>query len=209
MRFQFNYLERQCSLLCLCWGWKIPISEPWLGCWLVEEAPGTCLPNWDLHLSLPCKPHCGLDCCFPGWSIEWVWRDSSQTPHLPSSCKMLMTCFQFEPHLSSWKSEASFKRSVLLNLFLFPCDTGPLQILEPNEKLHDFPWKIVQLENAWVPTYLSVGRNLQTASSCMARCLHRWFGCSFLISNERNQTSLGLGWVFYGWFVSVLHLVGA
>lgn len=107
----------------------------------------------NLHLFLHANHTMALIVAFRDDRV--VWRDSSTMPHLLSGCKMLIACFHFKPHLSSWKSKASFKKKKKRvfppSLFLFPCDSELLQILESKEKPHSFSWKIVQLENARAP----------------------------------------------------------
>lgn len=62
----------------------------------------------NLHLSLHANHTVALIVAFRDDRV--VWRDSSTMPHLLSGCKMLIACFHFKPHLSSWKSKASFKK---------------------------------------------------------------------------------------------------
>lgn len=176
MKFQFSYPRRKPHWLCHGKRQKAPTPEPqWGTGW--HRRLGNCLPNEDLSL-----PSLQIILSLAGM----VRRDSSRMPHFPSSCKMLITCFQLQPRLSSWKSQAFlWKEGSALSLcFDMWCgassDSGTKW-----EVCTTSLWKNREAREPLSP-YLThcLAETSLIASSWLPRCQHRWFGCTFLISNE-------------------------
>lgn len=90
-----------------------------------------------------------------------VRRDSSQMPHFPPSCKMLITCFQLEPRLSSWKSQAFlWKDGSALSLY-FDMWWGASSDSGTKWEVTQLPFgKLLGLRTSDPLPYPLVGRNL-------------------------------------------------
>lgn len=132
MKFQFNYPRKKFHCLCLGKRQKVPTPEPQGGAsW--HRRLRNCLPHGDL--SLP------ANYIVTYRDERTVQRDSSQTPHFPSSCKTLITCFQLEPCLSSWKSQAFLWKdcSALSLYFVWHVMWSLFSFWSQMRSLHNFP----------------------------------------------------------------------
>lgn len=133
MKFQFNYPRKKFHCLCLGKRQKVPTPEPQGGAsW--HRRLRNCLPHGDL--SLPANYIVAYR------DERTVRRDSSRTPHFPSSCKnannMLPTRAMF---IFLEKPGIPLKGLLcLVPLLCLACDVEPLQFLEPNEKFAQLPF---------------------------------------------------------------------
>lgn len=67
-----------------------------------------------------------------------VRRDSSQMPHLPSSCKMLITCFHFQTTFTFLKKQGFLLKECFVAPFqMIVAET--IQTVGPNKRLRNFP----------------------------------------------------------------------
>lgn len=120
-----------------------------------------------------------------------VRRDSSQMPHLPSSCKMLITCFHFQTTFTFLKKQGFLLKECFVAPFqMIVAET--IQTVGPNKRLRNFPLEEkVACEARTFPCpnpshLLGVGKELaefcKTVTSCvkLARCPHRWAWFSHL-----------------------------
>lgn len=129
MKFQFNYPRRKFHCLCPGKRQKAPTPEPqWGAGW--HRRLRNCLPNGDLSLPANYIVVCRDE--------RMVQRDSSRTPHFPSSCKTLPTRATF---IFLEKPGVPLKGLLcFVPLLCLTCDVAPLQILEPNGKFAQLPF---------------------------------------------------------------------
>lgn len=181
MKFQFNYPRKKFHWLCPGKRQKAPTPEPpWDAGW--HRRLRNCLPNGGFLLPANYIVACREE--------RTVRRDSSQTPHFPSSCKTLITCFQLEPCLSSWKSRAFLWKdcSALSLYFVWRVMWSLFRFWSQMRSLHNFPLENHEAREPLNPCLTHwLAETSLAASSCLPRCQHRWFGCTFLISNEGSN----------------------
>lgn len=145
-----------------------------------QRRPGACLPNGDLPLSLHANHIVALIVACR--DDRMVWRNSSQMPHVP---------IQLQNANNMLPVQATFsfldKQGIPLS-FYFSMWYGASSGSGTKWEVPQVPFgKLWGWRTPEPRPYPLVGRNLPSASFCMPRCLHRWFGCTFLISNEESN----------------------